>query len=278
VTSSLKSGVFALLAVSFQALPAASVADQTIPEQEYSAALCEAAIINGARRGGVPARILHAISLTETGRNQNGRLRPWPWAINREGKSHWFTNREDAIAFARQSIADGRRSFDVGCVQINYRWHGHAFPTLEDMFNPEWTATYAAQFLRTLYEERQSWSAAAGAYHSLSPDLAQNYRKRFDRLLAGLSPDDLSPDDINRFATETPPGDFSGNAGSPDRHRIPALSAMQRSQTEAPLREAHNGSVADHMFRPAAGILLNHGTPILRQSQPLLTAPPGKMY
>ena len=71
-------------------------------------------------------------------------------------------------------------------MQINYRWHGHAFPSLEDMFDPEWTATYAAQFLRTLYEERGSWSAAAGAYHSLTPELAQKYRARFDRLLAGL--------------------------------------------------------------------------------------------
>ena len=55
---------------------------------------------------------------------------------------------------ASRASPTGRTSFDVGCVQINYRWHGHAFPSLEDMFDPEWTATYAAQFLRTLYEER----------------------------------------------------------------------------------------------------------------------------
>ena len=88
----------------------------------------------------------------------------------------------------KASLAEDRKSFDVGCVQINYRWHGHAFPTLEDMFDPEWTATYAAQFLRTLYEERGSWSAAAGAYHSLTPELAQKYAARFDRILADLAP------------------------------------------------------------------------------------------
>ena len=105
-------------------------------------------------------------------------MRAWPWAINREGKGYWFKTREEALAFAKASLAEGRTSFDVGCVQINYRWHGHAFPSLEDMFDPEWTATYAAQFLRTLYEERGSWSAAAGAYHSLTPELARQVPRR----------------------------------------------------------------------------------------------------
>ena len=53
--------------------------------------------------------MLHAISLTETGRPQDGRLRPWPWAINREGKGFWFENRDEALAFAKASVAAGRR-------------------------------------------------------------------------------------------------------------------------------------------------------------------------
>ena len=100
--------------------------------------------------------MLHAVALTETGQRRDGAFRAWPWAINREGKGYWFQSYEEALAFAKASLAEGRTSFDVGCVQINYRWHGHAFPTLEDMFDPEWTATYAAQFLRTLHEERGS--------------------------------------------------------------------------------------------------------------------------
>ena len=42
--------------------------------------LCERAIINGARRGGVPVEVLHAVALTETGKRQDGRLRAWAWA------------------------------------------------------------------------------------------------------------------------------------------------------------------------------------------------------
>ena len=111
-----------LLSLAFPAAPVR--ADQI----EAGAQVCERAIIAGARRAGVPQDVLHAISLTETGRAQGGRLRPWPWAINREGKGFWFKNREEALAFAKASLAAGRRSFDVGCFQINYHWHGHELP------------------------------------------------------------------------------------------------------------------------------------------------------
>jgi hypothetical protein len=150
------------------------------------AALCERAIITGAQTGGIPQQVLHAISLTETGRKDGGRLRPWPWAINREGQGHWFPNREQALAFAQKSLAEGRTSFDVGCFQINYKYHGHNFRSLESMFEPETGANYAARFLGDPYAEKRDWSAAAGAYHSRTPHYANIYRARFDRILAGI--------------------------------------------------------------------------------------------
>ncbi len=153
---------------------------------ERNAALCERAILGGASRGGVPTEILHAISLTETGRNLGGRMRPWPWAINREGEGYWFASRDEALAFAKASLEAGRRSFDVGCFQINYHWHGHNFASLEAMFDQDVAADYAAQFLNSLHGELGTWSAAAGAYHSRTPEYASRYRARFDRMLAGL--------------------------------------------------------------------------------------------
>ena len=134
----------------------------------------------------MPTEALHAIALTETGRNLGGKMRPWPWAINREGQGHWFATRDEALAFAKASVAAGRTSFDVGCFQINYRWHGHAFPSLEAMFDQEVNGTYAAQFLRSLHVELGSWSAAAGAYHSRTPEFANRYRARYDRIYASL--------------------------------------------------------------------------------------------
>ena len=169
-----------LLSFALPAAPALANPD------EAGAQTCERAIAAGARDEGVPEGVLHAVSLTETGRAQGGRLRPWPWAINREGQGYWFADREQALAFARASVAAGRTSFDVGCFQINYYWHGRNFPSLEAMFDPRTGADYAAGFLKSLYLERGDWSAAAGAYHSQSPDRAGVYRARFDRILAGL--------------------------------------------------------------------------------------------
>lgn len=263
-------------------------------DEEYAAALCERAILNAARRGGVPPEVLYAISLTETGRMTGGRLRPWPWAINREGKGFWFKNKEEALAFGKQSLADGRKSFDVGCVQINYRWHGHAFPSLEDMFNPEWTATYAAQFLRTLYEERGDWSAAAGAYHSLSPEYATIYRKRFDRILAGIDPS-LIEGGASQIAdyvpTRTPPlgsplralalgaDGTGGRMSRAERWEAQRQAYEARRQELGPPPAPAPGGVAGMLFLPAAGSLLNEGRgSLLTEGTPLLTAPGGSLY
>lgn len=153
---------------------------------EAGAATCERAIAGGAQRSTVPEGVLQAISLTETGRSVGGKLRPWPWAINREGQGYWFASRDEALAFARASLAEGRRSFDVGCFQINYLWHGANFASLEAMFDPDTGADYAARFLSDLYAGRGDWSLAAGAYHSQTPDKAQVYRARFDRIRAGI--------------------------------------------------------------------------------------------
>jgi Transglycosylase SLT domain len=236
--------------------------------------LCERAIVNGARRGGVPVEVLFAVALTETGQHRDGRMRAWPWAINREGKGYWFKSHEEAMAFAQASLAQGRPSFDVGCVQINYRWHGHAFPSLDDMFDPEWTATYAAQFLRTLYEERGSWSAAAGAYHSLTPDKAQIYRVRFDRLLADLDPGALTEAE-SLVAAVGPDRRLSTRAARREAQR---RAIADRIRAAGPPPEPGAGGIAGVLFVPAPGALFAQGTPLLAPAQPLIAAAPGGLF
>jgi hypothetical protein len=180
-------GILGPLLVLLAAFAAASSA------RADDAALCEQAILHGAREVGVPVQVLHAIALTETGRQSNGRFSPWPWAVNREGQGYWFRTREEALAFAHRSVAERRPSFDMSCFQINYHWHGHNFPSLEAMVDPKTAAVYAARFLRDLYHELGTWSAAAGAYHSRTPEFANRYRARFDRILAGLGGTRLEP-------------------------------------------------------------------------------------
>lgn len=172
--------IAALLAAS--AVPAAASTD--LP------AVCEAAAAEASERTGVPLSVLKAISLTETGRKWRGELRPWPWTVNMEGAGHWFDSRDDALAYAYREYKRGARSFDVGCFQINYKYHGDAFGSIEEMFDPLANALYAAGFLGRLYAESGSWSVAAGAYHSRTPKYAERYRARFDRFRTALAAED----------------------------------------------------------------------------------------
>ena len=215
---------------------------------EAGAQVCEQAIAAGASREGVPQDVLHAISLTETGRPDQGRLRPWPWAINREGKGYWFATREAALAFARESLAAGRKSFDVGCFQINYLWHGRNFPSLEAMFDPDVGATYAARFLKSLY--RGDWSAAAGAYHSQTPARAGVYRARFDRIRAGLDGAPLAVAEApDRQAVTEPRRSRTRLQHGP---KIITLSRERSAPAPAPLRPAEEAALEDGTAPPAA--------------------------
>jgi len=138
--------------------------------------LCLAAAEDAQRLSGVPLDVLLAIALTETGRGG----RPWPWTVNLEGEGHWFATRGEATAFAEDALAQGRASFDVGCFQVNWRWHGENFVSVAQAFDPLANASYAARFLGELQAEKGGWSEAAGAYHSRTPEVAGRYRAAFD--------------------------------------------------------------------------------------------------
>ncbi|MCA8878652.1 MAG: lytic transglycosylase domain-containing protein [Rhodobacteraceae bacterium] len=148
--------------------------------------LCLAAAQRASRATGVPLEVLQAISLTESGRRTEGRFAPWPWTLNIAGKGYFFQTRQEALARARSTLAGGQTSFDLGCFQVNFRWHGDAFASLDDMLDPDRNALYAARFLSGLYAETGNWSAAAGYYHSRTPAHADGYRQIFDRHLAQL--------------------------------------------------------------------------------------------
>lgn len=175
-----------------------------------SPGVCEEAAGRAARQSGVPLDVLRSIALVETGRTQGGDLRPWPWAVNVGGEGHWFATRHEAEGFAAETLRMGQQSFDIGCFQINYRWHGAAFGSIGAMFDPEANALYAARFLQQLHEQSGDWSMAAGAYHSATPDLATAYRARFDTVYAGLAGAPLELAGANGFPLLQP-----GSVGTP---------------------------------------------------------------
>lgn len=139
------------------------------------------------RATGVPESVLYAISLTETGRKRDKQFSAWPWTVNMEGRGVWFDTEQQARSYVLKEFKRGARSFDVGCFQLNYKWHGQAFKSIRDMFDPMTNALYAANFLRELYLEKGNWSDAAGAYHSRTPQYANRYKARFDTIHARIA-------------------------------------------------------------------------------------------
>jgi hypothetical protein len=106
--------------------------------------------------------------------------------VNYGGDGTWYNSATEARHAVATYQAGGGTNFDIGCFQINHRWHAGAFPDVAAMFDPTANALYAAQFLLGLFAETGSWPDAAAAYHSRTPEHADRYRARFNQLHDGL--------------------------------------------------------------------------------------------
>ena len=189
--------------------------------RQDTAQFCEAAAIRVSRESGVPLDVLRAITLTETGRRSDQGFQPWPWTVNMEGVGKWFKSLEEARSYVDRHFDRGARSFDVGCFQINYRWHHEGFASIDQMFEPLANARYAAKFLTELYAEFGSWSKAAGAYHSRTPKYARKYAARFDRIRARLP----------MASTPEPPPDILARVPQPPPALTPSQEIIARFNT-----------------------------------------------
>lgn len=158
------------------------------PEVQASeASLCRLAAQQASAQTGVPQDVLLAITLAETGRSIGGKAQAWPWAMNTGGESHWFATADELYRAAESRLSAGATNIDLGCFQLNHRWHAAGFASLDAMIDPDLNALYAARFLADLYRESGDWSAAAGAYHSRTPEYADVYRAKFETILARLN-------------------------------------------------------------------------------------------
>jgi len=132
------------------------------------------------RMHNIPSNWLAAIASTESGRfHPDVKLAvPWPWTVNVQGKGFWFDSKQEAVEAVRSYQAKGIKSIDVGCMQVNLHYHGHAFANLNQAFDPAYNIAYAAKFLMSNYEKTKSWTDATAAYHSMTPALGGKYYRR----------------------------------------------------------------------------------------------------
>lgn len=196
-------------------------------EEERAFAVCERATQRWERISDVPAKLLTAISLAESGRwsEKAGRVRAWPWTVTSGGPGSYFATKAEAMNEVRRLQATGVENIDVGCMQVNLHFHGHNFDSALEAMDPDINVAYAAEFLTLLRDSAASWAEAAGYYHSRTPERTAYYRGKVEKFWAGLM--DGRPDDSTgrtQLAARTP------ETETPDVYTI---TPIDRSRTAA---------------------------------------------
>ena len=118
----------------------------------------------------IPSGLLLALVKTESNLN--------PLALNINGKSSFFNDKDKAIEAINEAIASGVVSIDIGLAQINYKWHGRNFASLESMLSPELNIAYAARLLSKLKITHVDWHKALRHYHSANSVHNQKYSRK----------------------------------------------------------------------------------------------------
>ena len=76
----------------------------------------------------VPADVFYSIALAESGRTtKDFGFNVWPWALNINGESFYPESKAAALLMIEQEISNGSDQFDVGLMQVSWRFHKATF-------------------------------------------------------------------------------------------------------------------------------------------------------
>ena len=174
----LKSILFLLVLISFITTPtrayeAYSISSLNLTEEQEAAEaaaaepevyeLCEIAADKAEKEYNIKPNLLQTIASVESGRwnAKAGRRVAWPWTVHANGKGRYYKTKAEAV---------------------NLKYHGKAFSSLDEAFEPEKNAAYSAQFLRQLYKRnKQDWTKTAMHYHSRNLRQGTNYKNRLEK-------------------------------------------------------------------------------------------------
>ena len=151
--------------------PGASWSDESVPVGYRSIA----------SERSIPSAVLYAVALTESGKQvaSKGVYRPWPWTLNVAGRGYFFDSRLAAWQALTGWLKDGKRSVDIGLMQVNWRYHKERLGTPWQALDPYHNLRVGAEILQECYTTRQDWWASVGCYHAPSnPERADQYRQR----------------------------------------------------------------------------------------------------
>ena len=129
----------------------------------------------------IPYTVFYAVALTESGRRVAPAdvYRPWPWTLNVAGRGYFFDSRLAAWQALTDWLQAGRRSIDIGLMQVNWRYHQERLGTPWQALDPYFNLRVGAGILQDCYITRQDWWASVGCYHApTNSHRADQYRRR----------------------------------------------------------------------------------------------------
>ena len=137
---------------------------------------CEIVIKNIENLTDIPENLLSSVGKAEAGRIlENNKHVIWPWTVNHAGKSLFFDTKKQMKKYVLKNVEKKDFNLDVGCMQINLKWHKNNFKKISDMLAIEPNVSYAASFLLQLKNKHGSWNKAIKHYHSSDPNKNKPY-------------------------------------------------------------------------------------------------------
>jgi len=170
--------LFALVAIAVASPPVAAAS--SVPEGYRRVAAAH----------GIPSELFYAVALAESGKRISHlrTTRPWPWTLNIQGEGLYFPSRQAAVYAAHQALAKGRRSVDIGLMQVNWGYHKTALRSVEAAIDPYQNLAVGAAILAECFRMRGDWWAAVGCYHAPSDAYrASRYRERVKRIWSRIT-------------------------------------------------------------------------------------------
>lgn len=207
--------------------------------------ICAQEIARAEAHRGIPAGLLSSIALAESGRWRDAHTATiaWPWTVMAEGKGRFFQSRAKAEAALRELADRSVTNVDVGCMQVNMRYHGDAFASSGAALDPARNVAYAADFLLRLKRRHGTWVQAVGHYHSANRTYNRPYMLRVFTYWVDVR---------KALAAASPHGDDGKTAAAKSRPE-PRTAAAGQVHTTAERRTRFAEWVARRISRDAPG-------------------------
>lgn len=160
-----------------------------------------------AQRAQVPAAVLYAVAMQESGVSVGSRRIPWPWTLNVAGAPRRYTTRANACAGLQEALKSTPAArVDVGLGQLNVRYQAHRVDHACQLLDPYRNLAIAAAILREQRRPGEDWLMAVGRYHRPAGGApAARYRRSVHQHLARVLGPESSPHSIQKAPSHESP-------------------------------------------------------------------------